>query len=193
MNKQWISADRKKDSVFIFEDIIYYGRLASLKDRQTFNQHEITNRFTSIPFSYLKEIQIDRNKKVTTLAYGKADSTLAIRWDNPFFMDEFSTFLSGKFPHSQMFSSEESRSVKGPVNALIIIPILYFIVLIIGAFPSNHSSNRKSDAIIALFQALASLGSVTVTVLFFMLFLIALLAYFRATKKSSQLTIIRFR
>ncbi|MNK25814.1 hypothetical protein D3C87_441420 [compost metagenome] len=194
ITRQWISADRKKDSVFVLEEIIYFGKLNRLKNSSLDDPQEIIKRFISIPLSYLQEIQINQDKKITTLAYGKdAGSTLDIQWDSALFMSEFTEFLLGQFHHSQTLPERKSRSVKAPASALVTISILYFFVLIIRTIPSNHSSYRKTDAIIALFKGLASLGTFTVTILFGILFIIALRAFFRAKGKSSQLTIIRLR
>ncbi|MDF3029061.1 MAG: hypothetical protein K0S23_3368 [Fluviicola sp.] len=197
MTKQWISSNKKKDSVFIFQDLLYYGELESLKDNEILDQHETLDKLASIPLSYLKSLEINHSKKTTTLAYGKKeDLTVLIRWENSAFIKEFTDFILKRFPNSRTLPKEQKQSLnsKKPAIAMLVIPIIYFIVLATGTNRSSyHSSNAGGEAITALMQAIASMGNFTVTVLFSILFIIALRSFFKARNESSHLTIIQLQ
>ena len=78
MTKQWISSN--KDSVLIFEDLLYYGELEQMDDSEIFDQQEILSKLDSVPLSYLKAIEVDDKKKTSTLMYGKnSDLTVFIQ------------------------------------------------------------------------------------------------------------------
>lgn len=79
---------------------------------------------------------------------------------------------------------------------MIAIVIVYVIVLIAGTGSGSsvsHSTRISTEALMALLQAIASLGPLTVTIIFVLLFLIALNASFRARKTNEQLTIIQLK
>ncbi|WP_341904724.1 hypothetical protein [Fluviicola taffensis] len=194
MTKQWISSN--KDSVLIFEDLLYYGELEKMDNGEILDQQEILSKLDSIPLSYLKLIEIDHNKKTSTLMYGKnSDLTVFIQWENPVFIKEFQEFMLKQFPGSWILPQEQkvSSTTKKPMIAMVVIPIVYFIALAIGTDHVYSSSNSRKggEALIALLQALASMGVFNLTLLFGSLFLIALFALFRARKKSSHITIIQ--
>ena len=194
---QWISST--KDSVFISEEMLFYGVFDSGKNGDVPSQ-EIVNKLASIPLSYLKVLEIDTRKKTTTLEYGnKSGSTVLIRWENPDFMSEFKKFMMRRFPGSFTLFREDKVKFKtrGSIVALVIIPIIYFLALVAGTFNSQGTwrggGKIGSEAVVALFQALASMGVLKLTLLFGGLFGIALLALFRARKTSSDITIIHLR
>lgn len=201
MTKSWISTNKKKDSVLIYDDLLYYGRLPFSTRPEILDQQEITSELASIPLSYLKQVQINHKTKVTTLEYGKkSDLSILIHWENQTHMQEFKDFMlnhySGAFilPHEEMAAS----TTRKPVFAMIAIVVVYVLVL---AFSTNSSSvsyssslrTNKINALIALFQVIASMGPLTVTILFVLLFLIALNAFFRARNKNEHLIIIQLK
>ncbi len=201
MIKSWISTNKKKDSVFIYDDLLYYGKLQFSAQSEILDQQEITRELASIPLSYLKRVQLNHKTKVTILEYGKnSDLSILIRWENQDQMKEFKDFMlnhySGAFilPHEEKAASTTQK----PVFAMIAIVVVYVIVLAAGTWSSSasYSSNLRTDkinALIALFQAIASLGPLTVTIIFVLLFLIALNAFFRARNKNEHLTIIHLK
>jgi hypothetical protein len=197
MTKQWISSN--KDSVLIFEDLLYYGELEKMDDSEILDQQEILSKLDSIPLSYLKAIEIDHTKKTSTLMYGKdSDLTVFIQWENPTFIKEFKDFMLKQFPGSWILPREQkvSSTSKKPAIAMVVIPIVYLIALVIGTDHVYYSSSSRrlgGEALIALLQALASMGVFNLTILFGSLFLIALFALFRARKKSSHITIIQLK
>lgn len=196
MTNQWISSN--KDSVFIFEDMLYYGELEQMDDSELLDQQEILSKLASIPLSYLNAIEVDHKKKTSTLMYGKdSDLTVLIQWENPASIKEFTDFMLKRFAGSWILPQEQKKSSKSrkPAIAMIVIPILYFIVLVTNTSHSTRRSGSKmtTEAIIALFQALASMGVFAVTMLFGSLFLIALFAFSRARKNTSHITIIQLK
>lgn len=147
----------------------------------------------SIPLSYLRVLEIDSKKKTTTLEY--YSSTLLIRWEKLDTMNEFKKFMIRRFPDSFTLFREDTVKFKtrGTIVALVIIPIIYVIALLTPTDKTYDSGKRFSEAIIALFQALASMGVLVLTLLFGSLFLIALLRLFHERNKSTHITIIQLR
>lgn len=191
--KQWGS--NKRDSVFISEELLYYGTFHS-KNCKAPNPEDL-NKLGSIPLSYFKSFQIDRKKKTTTLEYGKhSDLTILIRWESIESINEFKHFLLNRFPGSHVLAREHKvkSKTKGAVAALIIIPIIYLIVLLTKTDKPYYSGSRRfGEAIIAMFQALSSMGVLMLTILFGSLFLVALLSLFHARKRSADITMIQLR
>lgn len=194
MLKQWISST--KDSVFISEELLYYGKFLSGKNAENLNPEDL-NKLGSIPLSYLKSFQIDRKKKTTTLEYGnRSEYTILIRWENLESIDDFKNFMLKQFPDSYIVPVEDKikSKTRGPIAALIVIPIIYIIALGTGTDKTYHAGSRVSgEAIVALFQALSSLGVLVLTGLFGSLFLIALLKLFYTRNKSHHITIVQLR
>ncbi len=192
--KQWVS--NKRDSVFISEEMLYYGKFLSGKNAENLNPEDL-NKLGSIPLSYLKSFQIDRKKKTTTLEYGKrSESTILIRWESMDSINDFKHFLLNRFPGSHILAREHKvkSKTKGAAAALIIIPIIYIIALVTKTDKPYYSGSRRfSDAMIALFQALSSMGVLMLTILFGSLFLVALLSLFHARKRSADITMIQLR
>ncbi|MGV3612486.1 MAG: hypothetical protein ACO1N0_16125 [Fluviicola sp.] len=194
---QWISST--KDSVFISEDMLYYGVFDARKNGEIPNQ-EILNKLVSIPLSYLKVLEIDSKKKTSTLEYGKkSDLTILIRWENMDSLNEFKKFMIKLFPGSHTLFREDKVKFKtrGTIVALIVIPVIYVIALATDTSPSNgYSSSRtrlSGEAVINLFKALHSMGDFALTLLFGGLFGITLFRLFRTRKKITAITIIQLR
>lgn len=196
MTKSWISSNKKKDSVFIYDDILYYGRVQFSGLSEILDQQEITSELASMPLSYLKRVQINHKTKTTILEYGKeSDLSILIRWENPTHIGEFKDFMLKYFPGAFILSDEKkaTSTTRKPVFAMIAIVIVYFIILATGTGSVHNSSRIRTDAMQALFQAIASLGPLTVTIIFALLFLIALNAFFKAGKTNKHLTIIQLK
>ncbi len=183
---QWISTSQ--DSVFISEDMLYYGKIESSEYHP-----KLLAEMASIPLSYLRVLEIDSKKKTTTLEY--YSSTLLIRWEKLDTMNEFKKFMIRRFPNSFTLFREDTVKFKtrGTIVALVIIPIIYVIALLTPTDKAHYSGKRFSEAIIALFQALSSMGVLALTILFGSLFLIALLRLFHERNKSTHITIIQLR
>jgi hypothetical protein len=183
---QWISTSQ--DSVFISEDMLYYGKIDSSEYHP-----KLLTEMASIPLSYLRVLEINSKKKTTTLEYS---STILIRWEKLDSLNEFKKFMIRRFPDSFTLFREDTLKFKtrGTIVALVIIPIIYLIALLTPTDKTYSSgSKRFGEAIIALFQALASMGVLSLTLLFGSLFLIATLKLFYARNKSSYITIIQLR
>ncbi len=197
--KQWISTNKKKDSVLIYDDLLYYGKLPFSTQPEILDQQEITSELASIPLSYLKRVQINHKTKVTILEYGKkSDLSILIRWEDQTHIREFKDFILNHYPGAFILSGEKkaATTTRKPVFAMIAIVILYVIVLASGTEAVGYSTNMRTNSVNAfkaLCQAIASLGPITVTILFVLLFLIALNAFFRAGKTNEQLTIIQLK
>ncbi len=184
---QWISTSQ--DSVFISEDMLYYGKIDSSEYHP-----KLLTEMASIPLSYLRVLEIDSKKKTTTLEY--YSSTLLICWERLDSLNEIKKFMIRRFPDSSTLFREDAVKFKtrGTIVALAIIPIIYVIALLTPTDKTYYSgSKRFSEAIIALFQALASMGVLSLTLLFGSLFLIALLRLFHERNKSTHITIIQLR
>lgn len=199
MTKSWISTNKKNDSVFIYDDLLYHGKLSLSTQPEILDQQEITSELASIPLSYLKRIQINHKTKTTLLEYGKgSDLSILIRWENPTHIGEFKDFMLKYFPGSFILSNEKkaASTTRKPVFAMIAIVIVYIIVLATGIDSGSsfsHSTRISTEALTALLQAIASLGPVTITSIFAFLFLIALNAFFRAGKTNKHLIIIQLK
>ena len=183
---RWISTSQ--DSVFISEDMLYYGKIDSSEYHP-----KLLAEMASIPLSYLRVLEINSKKKTTTLEY--YSSTLSISWEKLDTMNEFKKFMIRRFPDSFTLFREDTVKFKtrGTIVALVIIPIIYVIALLTPTDKTYDSGKRFSEAIIALFQALASMGVLVLTLLFGSLFLIALLRLFHERNKSTHITIIQLR
>ena len=190
--KLWISPT--KDSVIIYEDMLYYGTIDPLKNDEIPSRENL-QKLNSIPLSYLKSLHINQKKKTTMLGYGKG-SDLLIRWENLESMNEFKIFMLKLFPGSKFISREQKIKTKtrGTIAALVVIPIIYGIALLTPTDKTYSSgSKRFGEAIIALFQALASMGALSLTLLFGSLFLIVTLKLFYVRNESIHITIIQLR
>lgn len=105
--KQWISTNKKKDSVLIYDDLLYYGRLPISTPSEILDQQEITRELTSIPLSYLKRIKINHKTKTTLLEYGReSDLSILIRWENQTHVREFEDFMLNYYPGAFILSGE---------------------------------------------------------------------------------------
>lgn len=199
MTKSWISTNKKKDSVLIYDDLLYYGKLPFSTQPEILDQQEITSELASIPLSYLKRVQINHKTKTTLLEYGKkSDLSILIHWENQTHLQEFKDFMLNHYPGAFILSGEKkaASATRKPVFAMIAIVIVYVVVLATGTESGSsigHSTRISTEALTALLKAIASLGPLTVTILFVLLFLIALNAFFRAGKTNEQLTIIQLK
>jgi hypothetical protein len=150
------------------------------------NNQAPTNNFTSVPLSYLKEIQLEEGKNYIEIFFG-GDSTEQLKINDSLVKDDIFQYLKTNIPRTKFSIDKYSklRAGKKPLIAmLVILAICLWTFYISSGIEQGDEykvvGNQRSVASIVLM--LASLGTKNVLLIFGSLFGIALTSFILKTK-----------
>ena len=146
-----------------------------------------TDKFTSVPLSYLKEIHLEEGKKYIEILFG-GDSKEQLNINDPEIRNEIFEYFKSNIPKS-IYNSDTYSKLRAGKKPLIAMTVLLLICLwtiyISNGIEQGDEykviGNQRSVASIVLM--IASLGTTNVLLIFGIFFGIALTSFIIKTKK----------
>ena len=183
-----------KDSVFIKDGIIYYGKF-NFSENVLDSQINL-NTLNKINGSCIKTIHLNSRKQSVSITYNKDDqATLSL--DKEFNISTFKKDILDSFKHARILNEDKTKLylIKKP---LIAIGVLFCLILIISFINPDSNSNSHNgsrlttQAISELLKGFASLGMPKVLLIFGTLMLIPILSIILKLRNRKGNTIIKF-
>jgi hypothetical protein len=187
----WRSENKNDDKIIAyFNETIYKCNPKESEIENVFynlkNNQAPTNNFTSVPLSYLKEIQLEEGKNYIEIFFG-GDSTEQLKINDSLVKDDIFQYLKTNIPRTKFSIDKYSklRAGKKPLIAmLVVLAICLWTFYISSGIEQGDEykvvGNQRSVASIVLM--LASLGTKNVLLIFGSLFGIALTSFILKTK-----------
>jgi hypothetical protein len=198
MNKIWINTEKGDDKIIALSN----NKILKANPKENMeHQYEIdikndviSNDVLSIPFSYIKSIQLQDNKKYIQVFFGQeSEEYLKIKDDTK--RKEIFDYFKDNIPLTTYRVEKYSNSKKAnkPLIAGVVIFVLYLWTVYLAAEIETGSQyevigNQRSIASIVL--VIAQLGVIKVTLIFGSLLTIAVYSYIRKIRNKANIHVI---
>ena len=198
MNKTWINAEKGDDKIIALSN---NKILKANPNEHRIHQYEIdikndiiSNDVLGIPFSYIKSIQLQENKKYIQVFFGQGSEEY-FRINDDSKRKEIFDYFKNNIPLTayRIEKYSNSKTAKKPLIAGIIIFALFLWTVYVAAEIETGSQyevigDQRSIASIVL--VIAQLGVIKVTLIFGSLLVIAVYSYICKIKNKANIHII---
>lgn len=181
-----------KDSIFIKNGVIYYGKVEGNQDQ--LDAQENLNSLSQIRGNKLKTIQLNKQKHRISITYNKNDESI-IELSDTYDMSTIQSDILSSFPNANVLPDDKAKLyiIKKPLIAiLILISIILIISLISPNSNTGNGAKLNTEALMGLLEGFASLGMPKVILIFGSLMIIPITSIVLKLKNYGGNTIIQF-